>query len=83
LDLREQGRILIVYYSKQIADKYLSKAAMECFSRVKPSESRKTLTAVSKDLFNLITHVHVEPAHNSDAKPSLKNATTFYEALRP
>ena len=41
---------------KQVIDKYLSKAALGCFSRVKPSESRKTLTGVSKDLFDLIQH---------------------------
>ena len=39
-----------------IIKKYLSEKAMECFSRVKPSESRKTLTEVSKDLFGLVQH---------------------------
>jgi hypothetical protein len=38
----------------KITDKYLSKDALGCFSRVKPSESKKTLTGVSKDLFNLV-----------------------------
>jgi hypothetical protein len=37
-----------------ISEKYLSKDALGCFSRVKPSESRKTLTEVSKDLFDLV-----------------------------
>lgn len=39
---------------KQIIDRYLSKQDLACFSRVKPSDSRKTLTEVSKDLFNLV-----------------------------
>ncbi len=39
---------------KKVVDKYFSKAALGCFSRVKPSESRKTLAGVSKDLFDLV-----------------------------
>jgi len=39
---------------KTIVDKYLTKDALGCFSRVKPSETRKTLSQVSKDLFDLV-----------------------------
>ena len=39
---------------EKIVDKYLSENVLGCFSRVKPSESRKTLTEVSKDLFDLV-----------------------------
>ena len=39
-----------------IIKKYFSEKAMECFSRVKPSQSRKTLNEVSKDLFDLVQH---------------------------
>jgi len=39
---------------KKVVDKYFSKDALGCFSRVKPSESKKTLTGVSKDLFDLV-----------------------------
>ena len=39
---------------KNLVDKYLVKSALGCFSRVKPSESKKTLTEVSKDLFDLV-----------------------------
>jgi len=39
---------------EKIVDRYLSKTALGCFSRVKPSESPKTLTKVSRDLFDLI-----------------------------
>jgi len=38
----------------EIIDRYLSKSALGCFARVKPSEARKTLTQVSKDLFDLV-----------------------------
>ncbi len=43
---------------KKIADKYLSKNDLGCFSKVKPSESRKTLTEVSKDLFDLVQQLN-------------------------
>jgi hypothetical protein len=39
---------------KSVTEKYLSKASLGCFSRVKPSESKRTLTEVSKDLFDLV-----------------------------
>ena len=39
---------------EKVVDKYLSNDALGCFSRVKPSESKKTLTEVSKDLFDLV-----------------------------
>ncbi len=39
---------------QQIIDKYLSKKALGCFSMVKPSESKKTLTSVAEDLFELV-----------------------------
>ncbi|MHC4316706.1 MAG: transposase [Planctomycetota bacterium] len=38
---------------QKIIEKYLSKCDLQCFSRVKPSESRKTLAQVSRDLFDL------------------------------
>ncbi len=39
---------------EKLVDKYLSKNALGCFPKVKPSESKKKLTEVSKDLFNLV-----------------------------
>ena len=39
---------------EKVVDKYLSKDALGCFSRVKPSESKKTLAEVSRDLFDLV-----------------------------
>ena len=37
-----------------IIDKYVSEKSLKCFSMIKPSDSHKTLTSVSTDLFNLI-----------------------------
>ena len=39
---------------KAIIDKYLSEAALGCFSMVKPSESKKTLASVADDLYDLV-----------------------------
>lgn len=40
--------------NSEIVEKYLSEKAMSCFSMVKPSDSSKTLSDVSNDLFDLI-----------------------------
>ena len=37
-----------------IIEKYLSEKAIGCFSRVKPSESEKTLDTVSADLYRIV-----------------------------
>lgn len=39
---------------RKLADKYLAKKELDCFSRVKPSESRKTLSETAGDLFDLV-----------------------------
>ncbi len=39
---------------KRIIEKYLMEKDLECFSMVKPSDSSKTLSDVSKDLFDLV-----------------------------
>jgi hypothetical protein len=46
---------------EKVVDRYLSKNGLGCFSRVKPSESRKTLTEVSKDLFDLVQQFKNRP----------------------
>ena len=45
----------------KIVNKYLTKDSLGCFSRVKPSESKKTLTEVSKDLFDLVQLFKASP----------------------
>lgn len=54
VNLKRNDRKQFDTVDKKITDKYLSKVSLGCFSRVKPSESKKTLTAVSKDLFELV-----------------------------
>jgi len=39
---------------KRVVDRYLTKDALGCFSKVKPSESKNTLPKVSGDLFDLV-----------------------------
>ena len=38
----------------KVVDKYISQEALGCFSLVKPTESKKTLSEVSSDLFDLV-----------------------------
>lgn len=40
--------------NQKLTDKYLAQKDLDCFSRVKPSESRKTLSEVARDLFDLV-----------------------------
>lgn len=39
---------------QKVVDRYLAEEALGCFSKVKPSESKKTLSEVSRDLFGLV-----------------------------
>lgn len=39
---------------QEIIDRYITKNAIGCFAKVKPSESQKTLSQVSRDLFDLV-----------------------------
>jgi len=52
-NLKRQYPAFFDKVDKHIIEKYFTKNAMNCFSMVKPSESHKTLSEVSKDLFNL------------------------------
>jgi hypothetical protein len=46
---------------KAIIERYFSKESLQCFSMVKPSESAKTLTSVSADLFHLVEQFKDHP----------------------
>ncbi|MEA3421724.1 MAG: transposase, partial [Acidobacteriota bacterium] len=54
VNLKRQQKEQFKTLPKDIVDNYLSKNALGCFSMVKPSESKKTLDSVSKDLFELV-----------------------------
>jgi hypothetical protein len=47
--------------NENIIGKYLTRDETECFSQVKPSESRKTLNEVARDLFDLVQDFRSEP----------------------
>jgi len=46
---------------KRIIEKYLTDEAMGCFSMVKPSDAHKTLSEVSKDLYELVEQFKHHP----------------------
>jgi hypothetical protein len=54
VNLKRQHKDQFAAVSQEVTDKYLTEKALSCFSRVKPSESRKTLEEVSKDLYQLV-----------------------------
>ncbi len=54
VNLKRRDKEQLNSIDKELKEKYLSDKAMECFSKVKPSQSRKTLNEVSKDLFELV-----------------------------
>jgi hypothetical protein len=54
VNLKRGHKELFDTIDQKIADKYLTEKALGCFSRVKPSDSRKTLNEVSRDLFDLV-----------------------------
>jgi len=56
VNLKRGHKELFDTIDEGILDKYLSEKSLQCFSMVKPSESAKTLTSVSADLFNLVEH---------------------------
>lgn len=61
VNLKRQHKDLFDTVSKDVCDKYLPEKAMQCFSMVKPSESQKTLSTVSADLFDLVEQFKDNP----------------------
>ena len=53
VNLKRQQATMLGTLDQALVEKYLSESALSCFSRVKPSESRQTLTTVSQDLFEV------------------------------
>jgi len=54
VNLKRGHKGLFDTINQKITQKYLTEKALGCFSRVKPSDSRKSLNEVSKDLFDLV-----------------------------
>ena len=62
--LKNLKRQYLNYFQKvddTIVGKYLSEKSLSCFSLVKPSDSSKTLSDVSNDLFNLVEQFKGRP----------------------
>jgi len=62
---RSHKKAFAASISQELIDRYLAKDSDGCFSRVKPSESSKTLSQVSRDLLTL---VEMFSAHNAIQK---------------
>jgi hypothetical protein len=54
VNLKRQHKELFQTLSKELVERYFKKKALACFSQVKPSTSKKTLTSVSHDLLELV-----------------------------
>jgi len=55
INLRRQHKGLFTGLEEEVVKRYLTEKNLSCFSRVKPSESKKTLQSVASDLYYLIT----------------------------
>jgi hypothetical protein len=62
VNLRRQDKELFESLPKELVEKYLSEKAVACFSLVKPSETERTLTSVSQDLYRVVQHFSGEKA---------------------
>ena len=61
VNLKRSHKDLFDTVDKVIIEKYLPEKALNCFSMVKPSESAKTLTSLSADLFDLVQQFKDHP----------------------
>ena len=61
MNLQRSHKELFDTVANDIVEKYLPEKALTCFSKVKPSESPKTLASVSNDLFDLVQQFKGDP----------------------
>lgn len=61
VNLKRQHRVLFDSLQQELVDKYLTKKSLSCFSMVKPSDTERTLVAVSTDLFDLTQRFQDHP----------------------
>ena len=61
VNLKRQHSAIFASLPQELADKYLLKKSLSCFSMVKPTEAERTLSAVSTDLFDLTRRFHDHP----------------------
>jgi len=61
MNLKRQHGGIFAFLPQELVDKYLKKKSLSCFSMVKPSDAKRTLVAVSTDLFDLTQRFHDHP----------------------
>jgi len=61
VNLKRKHKELFGAVNTDIIEKYLPEKALKCFAMIKPSESAKTLTSVSADLFDLVQQFKDHP----------------------
>jgi len=61
VNLKRNQKTLFATVSPEIIEKYFPKKSLKCFAMIKPSESAKTLTSVSADLFDLVQQFKDHP----------------------
>ena len=62
VNLKRQHKELFYILPSELVEKYLKKDALACFSKVKPSASKKTIAEVSHDLFELVQRFKDNPS---------------------
>ncbi|MFC1862952.1 transposase [Thermodesulfobacteriota bacterium] len=61
VNLKRSHKDIFDTVDESIVDQYLPEKALKCFSMVRPSETSKTLTSVSADLFDLVQQFKDHP----------------------
>jgi hypothetical protein len=61
VNLKRQQKELFTKIAAGIIEKYFPEKALNCFAKIKPSESAKTLSSVSADLFDLVQRFKDHP----------------------
>lgn len=61
VNLKRHHKALFDAVASDIIEKYLPEKALKCFAMIKPSQSAKTLTSVSADLFDLVQQFKDRP----------------------
>jgi len=61
VNLKRNHKELFATVAADLIEKYLPEKALKCFAMIKPSESAKTLTSVSADLFDLVQQFNDHP----------------------
>lgn len=95
-NLKRHNKELLSLTAKELIDKYLPKKAFQCFAMVKPSEAKKTLADVAKDLYALIkqyeninsvrlmrTYKHLERILNEQFTVKESDGKESIEAKKP